>query len=228
MSKTDTQLEFIGTSRDDLSEFPAEVKYCIGFALRAAQKGGKHPDAKPLKGFKGASVLEIVSDFDGNTFRAVYTVKIKGVIYVLHAFQKKSKKGIATPKAELDKIKRRLKEAEEASLGERAMKKVRVTKSSGNVFADIGLPNAAEHSIKADLVLRIAARIRSKGLTQAKAASLLGLAQPDVSKLLRGHFAGYAYERLFGYLNALGERISIEVSQAKTKKDARLELEMAD
>ena len=73
------------------------------------------------------------------------------------------------------------------------MKKVRVTKSSGNVFADIGLPNATEHSIKADLVLRIAARIRSKGLTQAKAASLLGLAQPDVSKLLRGHFAGYAY-----------------------------------
>ena len=97
------------------------------------------------------------------------------------------------------------------------MKKARATKSSGNVFADIGLPNAAEHSIKADLVLRIAARIKSKGLTQAKAASLLGLAQPDVSKLLRGHFAGYNYERLFGYLNALGERVSIEVSEAKTK-----------
>jgi predicted XRE-type DNA-binding protein len=108
------------------------------------------------------------------------------------------------------------------------MKKARATKSSGNVFADIGLPNAAEHSIKADLVLRIAARIKSKGLTQAKAALLLGLAQPDVSKLLRGHFAGYTYERLFGYLNALGERVSIEVSEAKSKKDARLALEMMD
>jgi predicted XRE-type DNA-binding protein len=149
------------------------------------------------------------------------------VIYALHAFQKKSKKGIATPKAELDEIKRRLKEASKRAR-ERAMKKVRVTKSSGNVFADIGLPNAAEHSIKADLVLRIAARIKSKGLTQAKAASLLGLTQSNVSKLLRGHFAGYAYERLFGYLNALGERVSIEVSQAKTKKDARLKLEMTD
>ena len=85
--------------------------------LPAAQKGGKHSDAKPLKGFKGAGVLEIVSDFDGNTFRAVYTVRIKGVIYVLHAFQKKSKKGISTPKTEIDKIKRRLKEAE--SLAER-------------------------------------------------------------------------------------------------------------
>jgi phage-related protein len=89
----------------------------IGFALRTAQKGGKHSDAKPLKGFKGAGVLEIVSDFDGNTFRAVYTVRIKGVIYVLHAFQKKSRKGISTPKTEIDKIKRRLKEAE--SLAER-------------------------------------------------------------------------------------------------------------
>ena len=117
MSKTDTPLEFIGTSREDLSEFPDKVKYCIGFALRTAQKGSKHPDAKPLKGFGGAGVLEIVSDFDGDTFRAVYTVKIKGVVYVLHAFQKKSKKGIATPKVEIDKIKSRLKLAE--SLAER-------------------------------------------------------------------------------------------------------------
>jgi predicted XRE-type DNA-binding protein len=108
------------------------------------------------------------------------------------------------------------------------MRKIRVTKSSGNVFADIGLPDAAEHSIKADIVLRIAARIKSKGLTQAKAASLLGLAQPDVSKLLRGQFAGYTYDRLFGYLNALGEKVHIEISEAKTKKDARLELEMTD
>ena len=105
---------------------------------------------------------------------------------------------------------------------------IRVTKSSGNVFADIGLPNAAEHSIKADLVIAIAGRIKSKGLTQAKAAALLGLAQPDVSKLLRGNFAGYTYERLFGYLNALGEKVRIEVSGAKTKKEARLELEMTD
>ena len=107
-------------------------------------------------------------------------------------------------------------------------KTVRVTKSSGNVFADIGLPNAAEHSIKADIVLRIAARIKSKGLTQAKAALLLSLAQPDVSKLLRGHFAGYTYDRLFGYLNALGEKACIEISEAKSKKDARLDLEMTD
>jgi phage-related protein len=114
MTKHDAPLEFIGSSRDDLSAFPLPVKQKIGFALRTAQRGGKHPDAKPLKGFKGAAVLEIVSDFDGDTFRAVYTVRLKGVIYVLHAFQKKAKKGIATPKFEMDRIKARLKEAQQA------------------------------------------------------------------------------------------------------------------
>src|SRR3979490_1110908 len=112
MAATDTPLEFVGSSRDDLSDFPNDVKRCIGLAIRIAQKGGKHPDAKPLKGFKGAGVLEVISDFDGNTSRAVYTVKLKGVVYVLHAFQKKSKKGIKTLKAEIDKVKARLKDAQ--------------------------------------------------------------------------------------------------------------------
>ena len=112
MALTDTPLEFVGSSRDDLSDFPDDVKRCIGLALRTAQKGGKHPDAKPLKGFKGAGVLEIISDFDGNTFRAVYTIRLRDVIYVLHAFQKKSRKGIKTPLNEMEKIKSRLKDAE--------------------------------------------------------------------------------------------------------------------
>jgi len=112
MATIDTPLEFVGSSRDDLSDFPNDVKRCIGLALRTAQKGGKHPDAKPLKGFKGAGVLEIISDFDGNTFRAVYTVKLRGVIYVLHAFQKKSRKGIKTPLNEIQKIYSRLRDAE--------------------------------------------------------------------------------------------------------------------
>ena len=112
MALTDTPLEFVGSSREDLSDFPDDVKRCIGLALRTAQKGGKHPDAKPLKGFKGAGVLEIISDFDGNTFRAVYTVRLRGIIYVLHAFQKKSRKGIKMPLNEMEKIKSRLKDAE--------------------------------------------------------------------------------------------------------------------
>src|SRR5438045_2308492 len=110
MSKTDAPLEFIGSSRDDLSAFPVDVKRGFGFALRTAQRGGKHPDAKPLKGFRGAGVLEIVANFDGDAFRAVYTVRFKGIVYVLHAFQKKSKRGIATPRTEMEKIRARLRE----------------------------------------------------------------------------------------------------------------------
>lgn len=74
--------------------------------------GGKHADAKPLKGHKGAGVLEIVNDFDGDTYRAVYTIKFEGAVYVLHAFQKKSKKGIATDKSDLELVETRLKSAE--------------------------------------------------------------------------------------------------------------------
>lgn len=98
---------------DDLKDFPDEVKRAVGFALHVAQAGGKHPDAKPLKGFGGAGVLEVVEDFDGNAYRSVYTVKFAGAVYVLHAFQKKSRKGIETPMAELQCVRQRLRLAEE-------------------------------------------------------------------------------------------------------------------
>jgi phage-related protein len=81
--------------------------------LYRSQLGKKHPDAKPLKGFKGAGVLEIVQDFDGDTYRAIYTVKFEGIVYVLHAFQKKSKHGISTPKQDIYLIEMRLKRAKE-------------------------------------------------------------------------------------------------------------------
>ena len=102
-------LFWIGSSKEDLRAFPEEVKDVMGHALDIAQQGGKSVSAKPLSGFGGAKVLEIVDDFDGNTFRAVYTVQFSDAIYVLHSFQKKSKKGIATPKPVLDLIRSRLK-----------------------------------------------------------------------------------------------------------------------
>jgi phage-related protein len=103
---------WIGTSREDVRAFPDDVRRVVGVALRAAQEGGKSPAAKPLRGFGGASVLEIVDDFDGDTYRAVYTVRFGDAIYVLHAFQKKSKRGRETPANELDMIRRRLRAAE--------------------------------------------------------------------------------------------------------------------
>jgi len=96
-----------------LHNFPAEVQRHIGYALHFAQMGDKHPSAKPLQGFGSAGVLEIVEDHDGDTYRAVYTVRFAEVVYVLHAFQKKSKRGIRTPKREIDLIKARLQRAED-------------------------------------------------------------------------------------------------------------------
>ena len=104
---------WIASSLKDLKTFPDEVKDEIGHALYEAQKGGKHHSAKPLKGYKGAGVLEVVEDHDGDTYRAVYTVRFAEVVYVLHCFQKKSKSGIATPKQDIDLIDARLKTAEE-------------------------------------------------------------------------------------------------------------------
>jgi len=104
---------FIGSSRRDLAAFPAKVRGDIGHALHEVQCGGEPVAAKALKGFGGRAVLEIVDDFDSDTYRAVYTVRFGGVIYVLHAFQKKAKKGIATPKHEIELVKARLRDAEE-------------------------------------------------------------------------------------------------------------------
>src|SRR5580700_8099325 len=103
---------WVASSKKDLQKFPKVVRQTIGQALFDAQTGGKHPDAKPLKGFHGAGVLEVVEDDDSNTYRAVYTVKFAGVVYVLHAFRKKSKSGVRTPAEEIEKVKPRLKQAE--------------------------------------------------------------------------------------------------------------------
>lgn len=113
MKRERKPIEWIGTSLKDLRAFPEEVKDVMGVALDVAQQGEKHEAAKPIKGFRGAGVLEVIDDFDGDTYRAVYTVKFRGVVYVLHAFQKKSKKGISTPTEEMELVKRRFKSAQE-------------------------------------------------------------------------------------------------------------------
>jgi phage-related protein len=106
-------LVWVGSSLKDLREFPEAVKDEVGFALYEAQCGLKPQDAKPLKGFGGANVFEIVSDYQTDTYRAVYTVRFGERVYVLHAFQKKSKKGSATSQSDIELIKRRLRQAEE-------------------------------------------------------------------------------------------------------------------
>jgi len=110
-------LVWIGSSRDDLRAFPEPVLDRVGYALYIAQRGGKHRDAKPLAGFGSAGVLEVIQDFRGDTFRTVYTLKYAGAVYVLHAFQKKSKTGRETPRRDSELIHQRLREAERIARG---------------------------------------------------------------------------------------------------------------
>ena len=112
-------LFWVASSKQDLMAFPREVQDEIGTALSVAQFGGKHPKAKPWKG-EGPGVLEIVEDHRGDTYRAVYSVRFEGVVYVLHAFQKKSPSGIRTPKKEVELIARRLNEARRDFEGQNA------------------------------------------------------------------------------------------------------------
>ncbi len=106
-------LIWVGSSREDLREFPEPVQDRMGYALYVAQRGGKHRDSKTLRGFSGAGVAEVIEDFRGDTFRAVYTVRFAGAVYVLHAFQKKSKAGRETPRRDVELIQQRLREAEQ-------------------------------------------------------------------------------------------------------------------
>jgi phage-related protein len=106
-------VRWIGSSKEDVRDFPEPVRLRVGGALWDAQLGGKATWVKPLQGFGGAGVLEVVDDYDGNTYRAVYTVRFGGVVYVLHAFQKKSKSGIATPRHVIALIEQRLRKARE-------------------------------------------------------------------------------------------------------------------
>lgn len=108
---------WVGSSRKDLRSFPEPVQDHMGYALYVAQRGGKHRDTKTLSGFGGARVVEVVKDFRGDTFRTVYTLRYAGAVYVLHAFQKKSKTGRETARGDIELVKQRLREAEQIAKG---------------------------------------------------------------------------------------------------------------
>jgi phage-related protein/predicted XRE-type DNA-binding protein len=210
---------WVGSSRKDLREFPEPIQDHMGYALYVAQRGGKHRDAKAVRGFGGAGVVEIIEDYRGDTFRAVHTLRFARAVYVLHAFQKKSKTGRETPRRDIDLIKQRLREAELCQ-GDEAMSKKRYEFGSRNVFKDIGVPNAEEHLVKAQLVFKIDAIMKQRRLKQVEAAELFGVRQPDVSKMLRGEFRQFSVERLLRFLVALDQDVEIVVKPHQDRKNA--------
>jgi|SRR5208282_1789641 len=108
---------WVGSSRKDLRAFPEPVQDHMGYALYVAQRGGRHRDTKTLRGFGGAGVVEVVKDFRGDIFRAAYTLRYAGAVYVLHAFQKKSKTGRETSHRDIELVRQRLRQAEEIAKG---------------------------------------------------------------------------------------------------------------
>lgn len=108
MSKNEKPIEWIGGSYKDLLKMPAEVRKNFGHALHLAQNNDRHQSTKTLRGFGGSDVIEILEDYNSDTYRAIYTTRFQGKIFVLHCFQKKSKNGNSTPKVEIETIRTRL------------------------------------------------------------------------------------------------------------------------
>lgn len=215
-------LEWIGSSKKDLLALPEAVIDVFGYALHLAQAGRRHSQAKMLHGF-GSGVIEVVEDWRGNAYRAVYTIRYEDRVFVLHVFQKKSKSGVATPKPDLDLIWKRLHaaglRAEELRMSKhKASDKVATYGGSGNVYADLAYPDAGEMLVKAQLVARIAEIIQHRGLTQVEAAKLLGLTQPKISEMLRGRFRGFSERRLIDCLTDLGRDVEIVIKQASQRR----------
>ncbi|MGA9665683.1 MAG: XRE family transcriptional regulator [Gallionella sp.] len=171
-----------------------------------------------LTGFGSAGVLEVVENDAGGTYRAVCTVKFEESVFVLHCFEKRSKRGISTPKEDLDTVRSRLKVAETLAKELRNEKwlidGIEVQRSSGSVYADLGLPDAEKLKIKTGLVAEIRKSMRRLGLTQQEAAKRMGISQPKVSDMMRGDFSNLSERELMDCLNRLGYDIEIKVKPA--------------
>ena len=223
MKDAPKRVEWIGSSKKDLLALPDVVIDVFGYALHLAQTGGRHSQTRILQGFGDAGVLEVVEEYRGNAYRAVYTIRFEERIFVLHVFQKKSRSGIATPKPDLDLIWNRLQvarqRAEELRMSKhKASDRIAIYGGSENVYADLGYADADEMLVKAQLVSRIADIIRERDLTQVEAAKLLGLTQPKVSAMLRGRFRGLSERRLLDCLVDLGRDVEIVIKEASQRR----------
>jgi len=196
---------------------PIALRKDFGVALDIAQQGLTPEGAKLLKG-KAAGATQLSEDYHGDTWRAVYTVELEECLHVLHCFQKKSKRGAETPKADLDLIETRLKAAR-ALHAKRSGKKpmtdtdIEHEASSGNVFADLGLPEADDLAYKAGLIGSIMRYQQENGLSQSALAALVDIPQPRLSNLFRGKMGGITSEKLIKACARLGRHVRIVVDE---------------
>ena len=218
-------LRWVASSRKDYQQFPPKVQDTFGFELFLAQTGEHPPSAKPLKGF-GGGVVELIENFDGDTYRAIYAVRFETTVYVLHCFKE--------IEARQEDPAKRPGAGEEAAQGrgsglqrretrkETTMSRTgtRIYESDANIFADLGLPDADTHYLKAQIVAELFRLTRQRKLTQAKAGERMGISQPEVSRLFKGHFREYSVERLMEFLTTFDRDVEI-VSRPGARKGER-------
>lgn len=221
-------LFWVASSKRDYGGFPEVVQDGFGFELFLVQTGQHPPSAKPLKCL-GAGVFELVGSFDGNAYRAVYAVRFREAVYVLHAFKKKSKRGAQTPKPDIaDKATARRggrRSRQAIWQGQQAMSRaMKIEADGGNIFADLGLPDAGTHLLKAEIVSEIYRLAAAKKMTQAQVGKRLDISQPEVSRMFKGHFREYSIERLMEFLTSFDRDVEIVVRPRKKsgKKSGRI------
>ena len=182
----------VGSSKRDFLSFPAGVKEDMGNALGVARFGGTAPTAKPWKGL-GPGVLEIVESHDGNAYRAVYTVRFE-----------KAVRGITRS----------------TMASRNAERRESVTRGTGNVFADLGFPDAAERQAKLRLAYALNQVLEERKLSQADTAKVLGVTQPKVSALRHYKLAGFSVERLMNLLTAVDQDVEIVIRRKPRSRKA--------
>jgi phage-related protein/predicted XRE-type DNA-binding protein len=201
---------------EGIGEFPEPAQRQVITALRMAAAGEKAEIAKPMKGLE-SGIFEIALRHRGDAFRAVYAVQLDEDVWVLHAFQKKSKTGVRTPRAEIDLIR-----ADQAPEGAAPMteEELEIVRGSGNPFADVGLPDPDAELMKADLASEIVRVLRERKLTGARAAELAGVTEADISRIRKASLDRFTIDRLVKALNRLDIEVTVR-TRARGSKTRR-------
>jgi predicted XRE-type DNA-binding protein len=223
-------VRWVSPSYEALVALPRDVQHAVGLALMMAQSGGKHPSAKPLKGFKGAGVLEIIEDHNGDTPGGVHGPIRRRHLRVARV-PEEVEEAHRDPKAR-NRPDQEPTEDGRAGLprarGGRMSTEMKVTPADGNIFETLGFPDAEELKAKAELVIQIIQIMEERGLKQVEAAEIMGIDQPKVSQLVHGRLDGFSMERLYRFLNALGMDVEIVVKPVpKSRGSARLSVTRA-
>jgi phage-related protein/predicted XRE-type DNA-binding protein len=210
MRMPDRAVRWIGTSLEDLRSFPAEARRRAGYQLRRLQAGLQPSDWKSLASV-GWGVAEIRIHV-GTEHRIIYVARFPEAIYVLHAFDKRTRK---TARRELDLARRRLAEVNQSRNMVKESYVARRRRSSQNIFRDIGFEaGEARHlMIRSDLMIALSRIIETEGLTQGKAAELFGVSQPRVSDLTRGRIERFSIDALVSMLDRVGAQVRVTVAR---------------